>query len=382
MNKFSFKVLGRDRRSRARAGEVTTAHGKILTPAFVPVATQASVKALSPQDLIMLGIQVIFVNAYHLHLRPGEKTVAKLGGLHQFTGWSGPIMTDSGGFQVFSLGRKDRGGEAWQSGRLTKLNLQGVEFSDSLDGCRHRLTPKISIQIQKKLGADIIMAFDDCPPYPVEKKKAEESLFRTHEWAKQSLEVHQKSPQNQALYGIIQGSVYQDLRLASTRFISSLPFDGLAIGGVAVGESKQQMRNICRWVSSCLPEEKPRHLLGVGEVDDLFDLVEEGIDTFDSVIPTRLGRMGWIMTSGKDDKYDITKKSLADDSRPPDLTCRCWVCQNFSRSYLNHLFRAKELLAYRLATYHNLSFYRLLMVMIRQAILENRLAAFRKEFLK
>lgn len=382
MNKFSFKIFGRDRRSRARAGEVTTAHGKILTPAFVPVATQASVKALSPQDLIMLGIQVIFVNAYHLHLRPGEKTVAKLGGLHQFTGWSGPIMTDSGGFQVFSLGRKDRGREAWQSGRLTKQNLQGVEFSDSLDGCRHRLTPKISIQIQKKLGADIIMAFDDCPPYPVEKRKAEESLFRTHEWAKQSLEVHQKSPQNQALYGIIQGSVYQDLRLTSAKFISSLPFDGLAIGGVAVGESKQQMRNICHWVSSYLPEEKPRHLLGVGEVDDLFDLVEEGIDTFDSVIPTRLGRMGWIMTSGKDDKYDITKKSLADDSRPPDLTCCCWVCQNFSRSYLNHLFRAKELLAYRLATYHNLSFYRLLMAMIRQSILENRLAVFKKEFLK
>jgi tRNA-guanine transglycosylase len=377
-NRFSFKVFCRAKKGRARTGVIETAHGKILTPAFVPVGTQASVKGLSPEDLCLTGTQVVFVNSYHLHLRPGKNLVEKIGGLHRFMGWSGPLMTDSGGFQVFSLGR---------GGSLVKISGTGVTFRSHIDGSLHELGALKAIQIQKKLGADMIMAFDDCTPYPVKKKAVEKSLRRTHRWARESLEAHQRLPSNQALYGIVQGSVFKSLREESAKEIASLPFEGMAIGGVSVGETKEEMRKVCSWVVPHLPEEKPRHLLGVGEGDDVFDLVEGGIDTFDCVMPTRLGRVGWILSKSQISnpksqtwRYDITKKKFKEDMGPLDLDCSCFVCQNFTRAYLHHLFLSRELLAYRLASFHNLFWLNGLFAKIREAIKDSSLAALRKSF--
>jgi tRNA-guanine transglycosylase len=450
-----FKIIKQDKKTKARIGEITTPHGKILTPSFVPVGSQATVKSLTPQDLKAIGVQAFFVNTYHLYLRPGAVVVEKLGGLHKFMNWSGPLMTDSGGFQVFSLGRVKEGapwsvatlrktlGKHWgklgalsfsslnerqlpeekishegeleagvqcsrkwplfQVPSLVKIDYDGVTFRSHLDGSSHRFTPEKSIEIQQKLGADMIVAFDECAPYPTNHDYAEMAMKRTHRWAKRSLDYYHATAcgnrvKRQFLFGVIQGSVYPDLRQQSAEFISNLPFAGLAIGGVAVGESKAQMIQVLDWVMPVLAKKeknlRPIHLLGVGEVDDVFAAVERGIDTMDCVMPTRLGRMGQILTKGKKQKskgkignqnakftYDITKSIFVDDPRPLDEECDCFVCRHFSRAYLNHLFRAKELLAYRLATYHNLYFTERLFAKIREALKKGEFLKLKKEYL-
>lgn len=375
MSDFSFRLL-KQSATGARRGIIHTLHGQIETPAFVPVGTQGNVKSLCPEDLVKLKVQIFFVNTYHIMIRPGIDVIKKFKGLHNFIGWKGPLFTDSGGFQIFSLGK----------GNLVKIDNSGVTFRSHWDGERYRLTPEKSIEIQHILGGDMMIAFDDCTPYPATLDKATISLVRTHRWALASLKKHQelvKKKIKTALYGSIQGSVYKDLRVRSTKFISSLPFDGFAIGGVAVGETKKEMADVLSWVVPLLPQDKPRHLLGVGEIDDIFKLVRAGIDTFDCVMPTRLARMGHLLVNDSKNKWeiDITKKSFSQGKEPIDKNCVCFVCLNFSKAYLHHLFKVKELLAYRLATIHNLYFIEELMRKIRNAIKEENLEEIMEEYL-
>lgn len=388
MNKsFGFKIVKKDKKSKARAGEIETAHGIIETPAFVPVGTRASVRSLTPEDLKEIGVQLIFGNTYHLHLRPGEETVKEFGGVAKFMGWDGPTITDSGGFQVFSLGKAtvffDE--EATEI-KLVKIKDEGVVFRSHIDGSSHEFTPEISIGIQKKLGADIILALDECPPNPSTHEATKEATDRTHKWAIRSLKANEGN-KSQALYGIVQGGVYEDLREKSAKFISSLDFNGIAIGGVAVGETKKEMRDAVEWVVPFLPDEKPRHLLGVGEIDDLFDGVERGMDTFDCVIPTRFGRYGIALVGPKESevkgkfRINLPKTINAKDKGPIAKNCNCYVCQNFTRGYIHHLFRSDELLGYRLVSYHNVYFITDLFRQIRQAILEDRFEKMKKEWL-
>ncbi|MDP3998216.1 MAG: tRNA guanosine(34) transglycosylase Tgt [bacterium] len=417
-----FKFIGQDKKSRARAGILKTSHGEIQTPVFVPVGTKGTVKSLTCEDLSNIGVQIFLANTYHLYLRPGVDVVEKLGGLHGFTGWNKPLMTDSGGFQVFSLASLEideitlagpatrhlagarsankplRASKVSGSRRhplraavapLVKIDDDGVTFRSHLDGSLHRFTPETSIEVQQKLGADIILAFDECPPYGVEKDKVRKAMERTHKWAVRSLKATHGRPfvGKQLLFGIVQGGVFKDLREESAKFIASLPFDGIAIGGVAVGESKREMVQVLDWVIPHLPDEKPRHLLGVGEIDDLFEAVARGIDMFDCVMPTRLGRMGQVLTNDKlqmvNGKWhmDIIKAKYATDPKPIMHDCRCYVCQNYSRAYINHLFRSRELLAYRLATYHNLWFMTDLMRQIREAIIRGEFLKLKKDWL-
>lgn len=351
MQSFSFKQLHKDKKTRARVGEITTRHGIIRTPAFVPVGTQATVKSLTPEELNTLGVQLFFVNTYHMYLRPGIEVVKKAGGLHKFMNWNRPLMSDSGGFQIFSLG--------------AKISDDGVQFKSHWDGTKHVFTPESSMKWQEELGSDIHIAFDDCTPYPVTYEKAKKSLERTHRWAKRSLKAHKQG----ALYGSIQGSVFEDLRVESAKFISSMDFDGIAVGGVSVGESKKEMEKVLQWVTPLLPEEKPRHLLGVGEIDDIFTLVRHGMDTFDCVQPTRLARVGMLYVGKK--QIDVTKTTYAADFEPIDDGCSCYTCTNFTRAYIHHLFRVKELLAYRLATIHNLHVIHRLVDDIRESIIDH-----------
>jgi len=374
---FRFTITHKAKNCLARTGVIETNHGFIETPAFVAVASSASVKTLSPQEITKSGTQIFFINTFHLHLRPGENVIKKFGGIHKFINWDGPIISDSGGFQIFSLSRD-------KEKNLVKIYEDHVELRSPWDGSKHFLTPQKSISIQKSLGADIIICLDDCTPYPVQYKTAKISLERTHRWAILSLEAYKKQKSTQALYGVVQGSVFESLRKKSAKFISSLPFCGIAIGGVSVGESKEQMKKVLEWVIPLLPENKPRHLLGVGEIDDIFTLVQKGVDTFDCVMPTRLGRMGHILIKeykSKKFSYDITKIPYATDKRPLDPSCKCWVCKKFSRGYINHLFRTKELLGYRLATYHNLYFVNSLVKKIREAIKGDRLEKLKGEWL-
>ena len=393
---FNFEVLKKDKETRARTGVIHTAHGDIETPAFVPVGTQATVKSLSSGDLKDIGVQVFFVNTYHVYLRPGLETVDAFGGLHQFMGWERPLMTDSAGFQIFSLGEVNRkkrikvGGEDCEI-PLVKISEEGVVFRSHLDGSEHFFTPEKSIEAQITLGADIMIAFDECTYYPATYEYAKKAMERTHRWAIRSLDAYkQKARDYQALYGSIQGGIYQDLREKSAKFICSLDFPGIAIGGVSVGETKKEMRDVLRWVVPYLPEEKPRHLLGVGEIDDIFTLVEHGMDSFDCVMPTRLGRMGQVLVKSPKTKaetfkkkylIDINKTEFGKDLRPLDEICNCWVCQNYSRAYLHHLFRARELLAYRLASFHNLCFMENLVAQIRKSIKEGNFLSLKKEWL-
>jgi len=388
MSIFKFEIIKKDKKTNARVGILHTAHGRINTPAFVPVGTQASVKSLSPQDLKEIGVQVFFVNTYHIYLRPGLDIIKKFGGLHQFMNWDGPLMTDSAGFQIFSLGEVNRKRRMLVESAecevpLVKINEDGVVFRSHLDGSTHVFTPESSIEAQIALGADIMIAFDECAYYPSTYDYAQKAMERTHRWAGRSLAVYKaKARDYQALYGVIQGGVYEDLRINSAKFISSLPFLGIAIGGVSVGESKKEMRDVLEWTVPFLPEHKPRHLLGVGEIDDIFALVEKGIDTFDCVMPTRLGRMGQILVQNKKEhSLDINKAEYAYDLGPIDENCGCWVCRSFSRAYLHHLFRAKELLAYRLATYHNLCFMENLVDKIRKSISDGSFLLLKKEWL-
>ncbi|MFZ2024929.1 MAG: tRNA guanosine(34) transglycosylase Tgt [Microgenomates group bacterium] len=381
MHDFSFKVTAKDTKTRARTGVIHTPHGDIQTPTFVPVGTQATVKSLTPEDLRDLDVHLFFVNTYHMVMRPGPELVKKFGGLHGFMHWDRPLITDSGGFQVFSLGakrfaRKNEDGQGETS--LVRITDDGVTFNSHWDGKEYEFTAENSMSYQWNLGSDIHIAFDDCTPYPVTKKQAEKSMVRTHAWAKRSLAAHQELAKThdlyQALYGSIQGSIFEDLRTLSAKFITNLPFDGFAIGGVAVGESKEDMKRVLSWVTPLLPDDKPRHLLGVGEIDDIFTLIEAGVDTFDCVQATRLARMGKVFVKDVKNNFelDITKKEYAEDTKPLDAQCQCATCKHYTRAYIHHLFHVRELLGYRLTTIHNIAFINQLVVSIRAAIAEGK----------
>lgn len=396
MSALSFEIIAQDPASSARRGRLKTPHGVIETPAFVAVGTQATVKGIAPDELVQLGIQALIANTYHLHLRPGEELIAELGGLHRFMGWPGPIMTDSGGFQVFSLGagleqgvgkvasifpeENPRGGhlKAARPGHsLVKIDEEGVSFRSHLDGSPQRFTPEGVIEMQRALGADIILALDECTSPLHDYEYTRRALERTHRWAERALirfrEIAARTGKPQALYGIVQGGAYEDLRRESARFITEHEFDGFAIGG-SLGSSKAEMHQVLDWTVPLLPSEKPRHLLGIGAIPDIFQIVRRGIDTFDCVIPTRLGRMGHLLVCQPPNyRINITNARFRRDAAPVDPDCDCYTCQNFSRAYLHHLFQAKELLALRLATVHNLRTLTKLMVQIRRAISEGRL---------
>ena len=353
------------KQSGARLGIVHTPHGKIETPIFMPVGTQATVKAMTPEELKEIHAQIILSNTYHLYLRPGHEIVEKAGDLHRFMNWNRPILTDSGGFQVFSLGD------------LRKITEEGVEFRSHLDGSKHFFSPEKSIEIQNALGADIIMAFDECVPYPSEKSYVKESVQRTTRWAQRSKNAHKK-PDMQGLFGIIQGGMYKDLRKQSAEEIMELDFPGYAIGGLSVGEPKPLMYEILEYTTPYLPKDKPRYLMGVGSPDCLIEGVIRGIDMFDCVLPTRIARNGTAMTSVG--KIAIKNLEHRESFEPLDPNCDCYTCKNYSRAYLRHLYKAQEILSARLLTYHNLYFLLKLMKDIREAIRNDRLLDFRKEF--
>ena len=386
---FAFKILKEDKDSRARLGVIKTRRGYIDTPYFVPVATLASVRALGSDDLAALGVQCALANTYHLHLKPGDELVKKLGGLHRFMAFDRPIFSDSGGFQAFSLGcgREDNinkiGGvfphrrtpveneeNVVKKENLTKITDQGISFKSVYDGTWQFLDARTSMQIQSNLGSDVIMAFDECTSPLSDYDYTKEAMKRTHEWARLSLKHHDVS---QAIYGIIQGGWFEDLRAEGTEFIKSLPFDGMAIGG-SLGNCKKDMHQVLDWVVPQL-DDRPRHLLGIGQVDDIFECVERGVDTFDCVFPTRVARRGGAFISPEsggrpDNKFRINIKSaqFKDDGTPIDTNCRCPTCSRYMRAYLRHLYLASELSYFRLVSVHNLHFMQRLMQEIRESI--------------
>jgi queuine tRNA-ribosyltransferase len=368
-SKFNFQLQHTD--SSARAGELITPHGKALTPFFMPVATQATVKGLTPQEVRGVGAQVILSNAYHLYLRPGVETVSKLGGLHKFMGWDGPILTDSGGFQAFSMGP------------LRTVSDDGIKFRSHIDGSEHNFTPKLATANQEGLAPDIAMCFDQCIAYGATETEVRQAMDRTHRWAQDCFDVHQASPtgaaSGQALFGIVQGGTFENLRDESARAISAIPFHGYAVGGLAVGENKEDMYRFTGQVTELLPQDKPRYLMGVGSPEDLVEGVARGIDMFDCALPTRVARNGSMFTP--EGRVDISKARYAEQQGPLDETCDCYTCQNYSAAYLRHLFRAKELLGLRLASIHNLRFVLSLMERMRAAILENRFGSFHRDFM-
>ncbi|HEX2034398.1 MAG TPA: tRNA guanosine(34) transglycosylase Tgt [Chloroflexota bacterium] len=362
---FAFVVDAVDPTTGARAGRFMTPHGTILTPAFMPVGTQATVKSLTPEELQALGAQIILSNTYHLHLRPGAEVIARFGGLHRFMGWPGPILTDSGGFQVFSLAH------------LRRLDDDGVTFRSHIDGSERRLTPEGAIAIQEQLGADVVMAFDECVEYPTTHERARQAMERTHRWAERCRRAQVR--RDQALFGIVQGSVYDDLRRESARAIAALDLPGYAIGGVSVGESKSECWRITALVTALLPHERPRYLMGVGSPEDLAHGVGHGVDLFDSVLPTRLARNGALLTDGG--RVMISRGVWRDHEGPLEAGCDCYTCAHYSAAYVHHLFKAEELLAYRLASIHNLRYLARLSARMREAILAGEFGAWRQAFL-
>ena len=438
MKKF-FQVLEKSKKSKARLGEIRTDHGVIKTPAFVPVATKGTLKSLTPKQIKEIGVQVSFVNTYHLVTHPGVEIIEKAGGIHQMAKLNYPLMSDSGGFQVFSLAKsnlktqkskpqlknqkyKNANIRGEEQPLVIKINENGVIFRSTYDGKAIEFTPEKSMEYQRKIGADLNMAFDECTYYPATHEYAEKAMERTHEWLKRCVSYKRTNSQgpsfnefsnsnekmkivnslenencklkiNQYLYGIIQGGTFEDLRKKSAKFVVSQPVDGIAIGGVSVGETKKEMRDQVKWVADYLPKDKPVHLLGVGQFDDIVDLVKYGIDTFDCVEPTRLARMGTIYQKSKIkdlpagrhgqndisklknsfEQTDITRIVYKNNLEPVDENCQCWVCQNFSKAYLHHLFKQKEILAYTLATYHNLWIMERFMEIVRQMIEKSRL---------
>lgn len=349
----------------ARLGRVHTPHGVFDTPAFMPVGTQASVKGMSPEEVAESGAGIILSNTYHLWMRPGSRIVAKAGGLHKFMNWKGSVLTDSGGFQVFSLARpKD-------------IVEEGVKFRSHLDGSRQFLTPEISMEVQNDLGADIIMAFDECCPYPSTWEYANRSQERTTRWLDRCIASHKK-PDSQALFGIIQGSMYEDLRKKSAEAITARDLPGFAIGGISVGEPKELFLKMIDCTVPLMPEDKPRYLMGVGTPDYLIEGSLRGVDMFDCVLPTRLGRHGTIMT--RHGKKIIRDKCFAEDFGPMDPECDCYACRNYSAAYVRHLLKAKEMFGQRLCTYHNIWFLVKLMEKVREAIAEDCLGDFKDSF--
>lgn len=362
---FAFELIKKDPDTGARLGIMLTPHGPIDTPAFMPVGTQGTVKSLRPDDLQTCGAQIILGNTYHLYLRPGHETIRKLGGLHTFMNWTGPILTDSGGFQVYSLGA------------LRKILPDGVMFQSHIDGSRHFLTPEKAIEIQEALGSDIMMCLDECTPYPATLQQTRDSLDLTMKWAKQCAEA--KTNPEQALFGIVQGGTYLDLRRQAVEQIVPVGFDGYALGGVSVGEPKEIMYAITDEITPLLPSDKPRYLMGVGMPADIVYAVSCGIDLFDCVIPTRSARHGLLFTNSE--KIVIKNARWREDDHPLDETCDCYTCKNYSRGYLRHLYVAGEILAMILNTIHNIRHYMHLMEKIRTAISENRFSEFKKDFL-
>jgi queuine tRNA-ribosyltransferase len=354
---------------RARAGRLTTPHGVIETPAFMPVGTAAAVKAVTARDLREAGAQIILANTYHLMLRPGDSVIAARGGLHGFTPWHGPFLTDSGGYQVFSLTA------------LRKLTEEGVAFRSHLDGSAHLLSPERSMEIQRNLGADIVMAFDECPPYPAERDAVDAATARTTRWAARSRDAFQRLSarhgHEQLLFGIVQGGVHLELRERSAREIVALDFPGIAVGGLSVGEPKDDMMRVLLHLDPLLPADRPRYLMGVGTPDDLVEGVARGIDMFDCVMPTRNARNGQLFTSAG--KLSIRNARYRDDPRPPDPACACFTCRTVSRAYLRHLHLAKEMSAATYATIHNLTHYLDRMRRVRESIVLGRFEAFRQE---
>ncbi|OHA84138.1 MAG: tRNA guanosine(34) transglycosylase Tgt [Candidatus Yonathbacteria bacterium RIFOXYC1_FULL_52_10] len=381
-----------------RAGTITTPHGEIRTPAFVTVGTKATVKALTPEMVRDLGAQVVLANTYHLYLEPGERIVRDAGGIHKFMNWSGPTMTDSGGFQAFSLGaafgkgvskiakggESENGSTAGDEGsqeepRLARIDEDGVTFKSHLNGSEHKFTPERSIGIQHNIGADMIFAFDECTSPHAPHEYQEEALNRTHRWAQRSLDAHhanESAAGKQGLLGIVQGGRHKDLREESARVVGAMDFDGFGIGG---SFDKEDMYTAVGWVNALLPEEKPRHLLGIGEPMDLFGGVENGCDIFDCVAPTRMARNGTIHTA--DGRINILNAQFVRDFTPLDPGCECYTCRTYTRAYLAHLFRAKEMLAGTLASIHNLHFIIKLVANIRQAILDDTFSEFKAAFL-
>jgi len=348
----------------ARRGQLTLAHGTIETPVFMPVGTYGTVKAMSPFELTEIGFEMVLSNTFHLWLRPGLEVIEKFGGLHRFMGWDKPILTDSGGFQVFSLGK------------LRKITEEGVKFSSPLNGDKLFLTPEISMQIQRTLNSDIVMIFDECTPYPATEREAADSMRMSLRWAERSKAAHAGNPN--ALYGIVQGGMFEDLRDESVRDLNAMDFDGYAIGGLSVGEPKEDMARILKHTAPQLPADKPRYLMGVGTPSDLVFAVGQGIDQFDCVLPTRNARHGILYTRRGDIR--IRNARWKTDTAPIDEACTCHTCTHFSRAYVHHLIRANEILGARLATTHNLHYYYQLMANIRAAIEAHRFADFTAEF--
>ncbi len=357
---FRFEIIKKDCSSQARLGRVETDHGFFTTPAFLPVGTQGAVKSLTPEELVEIGVEAILGNAYHLYLRPGHETIGRLGGLHTFIHWGRPILTDSGGFQIFSLGS------------LRKVSEEGVTFQSHLDGSSHFLTPEKVMEIQKVLGSDMAMVLDECVPYPSPYESVKVSMERTNRWAKRCLQVRDEN--DPALFAIVQGGVHRDLREKSAQTLVEMGFQGYAVGGLSVGEPKSMMLDVLKWTIPLLPEKTPRYLMGVGTPEDILDAVTLGVDFFDCVLPTRNARNGTLFTSSG--KISIKQAQYAEDPRPVDQTCPCYTCRHYSRAYLRHLYLSKEILSSRLNTVHNLYYYIKLLTKIREAIQEGRLLDF------
>lgn len=364
MTGFGYSLVKEDEKTRARVGIIHTPHGDIPTPAFAPVGTQATVKTLTPDELRDLGATLILSNTYHLHLRPGSSLIERLGGLHRFMGWDHPILTDSGGFQIFSLQE------------LRTFREDGVLFRSHIDGSQHLFTPESVIQLEEQLGADIIMCLDECAP-PHDYEYNVQAMERTHRWAERCRNAQRR--RDQALFGIVQGGVFTDLRAQSAEYLRSLDFPGYAIGGLSVGEPKDMMNAMLDVIEPLLPNNKPRYLMGVGSPEDFFAGVKRGIDLFDCVLPTRIARNAALLTHLG--RLNIRNAQFAEDPRPIEEGCACYTCQRFSRAYLRHLFKADELLGLRLATLHNLHFELSLMQRIRQSILDGAFDQLEKEFL-
>jgi queuine tRNA-ribosyltransferase len=402
-----FEISARDPHTRARAGLITTAHGPVETPVFMPVGTRGSVKSLTPEEVRDHGAQIILGNTYHLYLQPGHELIARMGGLHRFMGWEGPILTDSGGFQVFSLvygGIADevkgrRPSHPQNKPGMVKVTEDAVIFRSYIDGSTHVFTPERSIEVQKGIGADLILCFDELPPFHAGYDYTARSLERTHRWAARCLAYHQQTlnPQDsqfsilnsqfpnpdQSLFGIVHGGVFEDLRRVSAEYITSLPFDGVCIGG-SLGENKTQIAEVIDMTVPHLPEHLPRHLLGIGDVDDLIEGVARGIDMFDCVSPTRLGRHGaaLVRDPARRWKLNVLNAALREDPAPLDASCRCYTCRRYSRAYIHHLFRAQELLGIRLVSLHNVAFLLELMRQVRASIVAGRFAELRAEWLE
>ncbi|MEM7134732.1 MAG: tRNA guanosine(34) transglycosylase Tgt [Chloroflexota bacterium] len=349
----------------ARCGLYQTPHGSIPLPAFAPVGTLANVKTLDPRDLSESGCSLILANTYHLYLRPGHELIQRLGGLHQFMGWDGPILTDSGGFQVFSLANR------------RQLDDDGVTFQSHIDGSTHRFTPESVMEIEQALGPDIAMVLDECSE-PLDRAYNQEALARTHRWAERCKEAHTR--QDQALFGIVQGGIFPDLRLKSATFLTDLDFPGYAVGGLAVGETKEEMYAVLDETCPALPVNKPRYLMGVGTPEDIIEAVYRGIDFFDCVLPTRTARNGALLTPNG--RLNLRNAQFAEDPSPVQESCMCYTCRNFSRAYLRHLYKAGEVTALRLGTIHNVYFMQELMSQIRKAISSGTFEAFRHSFLE